>query len=170
MARDHDRNRIRTDGLPHRPSLIGLAHLPGDLTVRCHMPVRHSDKSIIHHALELRGHAGEIQAHVEGGPVFGEVLLQLLDSMSQLLRPLLLGVRMAISGQRTEFDPANSKPGRPDSEGADPGPRQVRGVDFDRRGQFSSPPESPSSFLRASCSASKPRSAHLMRTGNLETP
>jgi len=166
MARDDDRDRIGTHGLTDGACLIGLADVLGELAVRGDVTVRHLTESIVDLLLEVGGHPGIVERQVEVVALPGEVLLELADGIPEVRWPRLRWVGVTLVRERAELDPTDAVDGRPDGDGPDAGVGQVSRVNLDRVQCVASG----APFFNASCKASNPSSAHLMRTGNLLTP
>ncbi len=66
------------------------------------------EQLVVDLALEGRRHTGEVERYIEGGPLLGEVRLQLLDGVAQLRWPCILGIRVTVPRKWTELDPAHS--------------------------------------------------------------
>ena len=159
-------SRVGPHRLPDGSRHVGLVDVLCDPSVRHDMPVLDLEETVVDVALEAGAHAGEVELEIEACPLLREVFLELFDRRAKQERPRLGWVGVTLAWQRAELDTPDPCVGRPDGNGPDACIGQVGRVDFDR-GQWAS---GPTFFLSASCSASKPSSAHLMRTGNLLTP
>ena len=166
MARHHDRDGIGSDGLTDRTRHVGLADVPRDLTVRGDVPVLDVEQPAIYVMLEARRRSCEVEREIERLPLFGEISLELVHGLPEVVGPGVLRVGMVFARQSAEFDAADPRRRHPDGDRARASVREVCRVDLDP----SQCGPSDACFFKASWRASKPINAHLMRTGNLLTP